>query len=175
MKFIVLSLCALVTSSAFAGFVPLIEFDQLKLGELLGKLPTSVRSKAVEQLSGPRSGIKVKSLFPKEKGAFNFLCESTYYNGSNYASHSECKIEIDTHHEQTDVHYDEFKIVYTDVASVKALFEAIPYGSPVKEFRSTERKKGTNFEGKNGNIFNYYFKCGPQSCEMRFSHKVFEE
>lgn len=146
------------------------EFDQIKLGELLGRLPATVANKTNVPIPGPLpSSYVTKITFPSRRQGFEVVCSKTYYNGSPYPSSSVCSVTTDPSHPNYSKSYDEIRFTVTDPILVKTIFLAIPYGDTFKEFYSWERNAGTDFEGQRRDIFHYRFECTLQSCVIRFS------
>lgn len=144
-------------------------FDQTKLAALVGEIPTTIREKKVTPLTTPVTGFKVSSRFPKTEGPFAFICESSYYNRSLYASYGSCKVEIDEHHPEVQRSWDEYKIVVTDPEVVATFNKIIPTGRPpYKEFRSFGKEPGKTFDGKFAKIFYYYIRCNKDQCTFKF-------
>ena len=160
-----------IAGGAWASSVTLEEFDQLKLAEVVGEIPQTVRTRTITPVTAPVQGIEVESFFPKEAGAFQVHCKSLYYGDSPYISKAQCQLTVDMHHPDLEVGYDEIKISLKDPALVSALYEVIPYGRPEKEMYSYGRDQATNFEGNYTNVFHYRFHCLKESCVIRLSHK----
>lgn len=156
--------------SAWLLILSLESFDQTKLAELIGNLPTTVRSKKVTRVVSSRLGFKVTSVFPKEDHAFRIKCESSYFNRSLYPSKTKCGITLDEKHPELFQANREFKVSIKDPQIVSALYQAIHYGKPRKEFRSFEKVYGLTFEGRKGYAFDYYFSCGLEDCILKFSN-----
>lgn len=171
MKFFLAGLFLITALSAQADEIRLEPGDQERLAYLLSELPTSVRERTMENILEPRPGLIVKSVFPKAESAFKITCLSKYYNGSQVASSGKCQLTVDTHHPDTDVHYDEFKVILKDLELTQALFDTIQTGSPEKEIRAFNRDTGISFEGKRTLIFDYYFKCSAVECQLKFSKR----
>ncbi|GEM_PF-2169054 len=160
----------LFTINGFAASITLEEFDQLKLAEIVGEIPITLRERTTTPITIPKEGIVVESMFPKAAAPFKIHCKSRYFGGSNYISSAECRLTVDLDHPEVDVFYDEVKISLKDAKLVEALFKVIPYGDPQKEMYSYGRDSGTTFEGNAANVFHYRFHCLKTSCDIRLSN-----
>lgn len=157
----------LLNIPAWAGEIKLLNLDQKKLGELLGKLPLSVRGREMNQI--PNEELIITSRFPLKEAPFHVQCTSGYFNGSPYFAYSKCSLKIDENHLETLSANDEYKISITDPEIVSALFQNISYQNTFKELRSYGKRKGINFEGKETFIFNYYLRCDLNLCIFKVS------
>lgn len=155
--------------SALGETLTLKEFDQIKLGELLGRIPATLVIKTNTPISGNIPGYVSKITFPNRSEGFQINCSKTYYNGSPYPSSTLCSVTIDPAHPQYSKSYDEIRFHVIEPDLVKAIFFSIPYGDTLKEYYSWERDAGSNFEGQRSDIFHYRFECTIQSCLVRFS------
>ncbi|HXH30990.1 MAG TPA: hypothetical protein VNJ01_09280 [Bacteriovoracaceae bacterium] len=171
LKSTLLLLSLLVSGVAGAHVMKLEDFDQFKLGELLGNLPETVRFKTKTSLTGPRVGFMIKSVFPKSDAPFKMTCRSSYFGGAQYPSYTKCEVYIDLNHRDLNSKYDQHKFVFSDSETVQALRSAIPYSSNRKQFNSFERDRGTTYEGKFTNIFHYIFTCLQSQCTLKLSAK----
>lgn len=169
MKMLLLISILLFSGTTFAFERKMETFDQLKLAELVNRLPVTARLRKTRKARNPTEGLKVKSTFPKRASAFQINCESVYYNASKIPSSSTCQLTVDPTHPQLESSYDEYRIQIKDKVSVTALNNAISYGRPKKEFRSWDRAFGTNFEGFRGNLFYYYLVCSTELCTLKIS------
>lgn len=172
MKNMIYLLAGLFVINAHAYDLKLEQFDQEKLADLIGRLPLTVRTRVITNLSEPVAGISVKSEFPKEDVGFKAVCESKYYNNSPYASSSVCTMTVDERHPNVDTKYDEYQLSMKDQTTAEALFKHISYGKPEKDFRSFGKDKGLNYDGKNSFVFHYRFKCSTDACVMNFSQII---
>ncbi len=172
MKSLIAVSFALALTPALGHTLKLEQFDQFKLGELVGNLPTTVREKTVSSLGGPGNGFVIRSVFPKHKAPFEMACKSSYYNGSPYPSYTSCDVTVDLNDPALDSKYDQHRFVFTDPTVVTALREAIPYGRVKKQFNSFERNRGTTYEGRYTNIFHYIFTCQRTACVLKLSSKI---
>lgn len=155
--------------SAWADGLTLKEFDQIKLGELLSRLPEGVATKVVVPAPGDMPGTEEQITFPAQPQGYQFICRRTFYYESPYPSFTACSVSIDPAHPDHDRSYDEIRFKVTDLTLVQAMYNAIPYGVPLKEYYSWERDEGTNYEGKSTDVFHYRFECTAESCLIRFS------
>lgn len=171
MRFLKLILLLAFSMPAFGGEITLGSIDQKKLGELLGRLPLSVRERIIKKRILKKE-LSVKSLFPVIDSPFVIKCESTYYNGSSVFTSSKCSMNVDHLHPEVETNFDEYKIRITDREIVEALFANISYQNDFKELRSYGKTKGRNFDGKETFIFNYYFKCSREECILKVSRKA---
>lgn len=171
MKNLYLMLFLAFSVPAFGGEITLGNIDQKKLGELLGRLPLSVRERIIKKRVLKKE-LLVRSVFPVVDSPFVIRCESTYYNGSNIFTSSNCSMYVDQHHPEVETNFDEYKIRITDREMVEALFSNISYQSDYKELRSYGKTQGRNFDGKETFIFNYFFKCSQEECILKVSRKA---
>jgi hypothetical protein len=167
MRFLLLLLP--LSANAQSYVLNLSQFDQEKLASLVERLPESSRNIEVTDLSHPRIGIGVTSHFPIDDQGFKFQCVSNYFNLSPVASSAFCHVSLDIYHPNVTLGYDEYQIELKDGHVSRALYDAISYGRPFKEFRSEQREEGIGFDGKKKSIFRYLFKCLPESCILRIS------
>lgn len=166
----ILCLLPLFFSLAHADTLRLDRYDQLKLAELLARLPETVKMENSEK-DDSIPGLQKKYLsFPNAEADFRIFCESHYYNDSPYTSFAECLFEIDPNGRSIDHSYDEYRIQLKGELA-KGLLKAIPHGQPRREIRSWQRDSGTNFKGQRSEIFRYYFSCGEADCEIYVSEK----
>jgi hypothetical protein len=172
MKKLFLVFLALYPSLVFSYELELSQYDQEKLAELVERLPAHIRKRDVIELSVPLAGKKILSEFPTGNLGFKILCESNYFNNASYASSAFCRVHIDDLHPEIEMGYEEFKIMIYDSSISYALFQAISYGRPAKEFRSEKRKQGISFDGELKTIFGYYFKCFPDKCVFKFLNDI---
>lgn len=170
MKILLLTLLSLVPFSLTYGeTIDLNYDDQLRLADLLAKLPSNARWSKQETVDSPKSGVRMNYLFPKQDEAFKISCQNDYFNGSPYPSFVHCELSVDEHHPDLEMNYDQYRIMLDNRQQVSALYDAIPYGNPEKEFRSWGKQTGTDFSGKSGNILRYFFKCSMESCRILIS------
>ena len=169
LKASLLSLALAVPVIGNAHVMKLEDFDQFKLGELLGNLPETVRFKTRTTLTSPRDGFMIKSVFPKYEAPLKMTCRSSYFGGSLYPSYTNCEVYIDLNHRELGSRYDQHKFVFTDAETVRSLRAAIPYTRTRKQFNSFERDRGTTYEGKFTNIFHYIFVCTETQCTLKLS------
>ncbi len=172
MKTKLLALSALLASTPALAFELKLEvFDQFKLGELLGNLPTTVRSKVTTKLTTPVKGFEVRSVFPKRPGAFSIKCASSYFNGALYPSYTNCTVSISENSPEAPQQNDEFKITLRDAEVVRALYDAIPYSLEGKKFYSHGKEEGTTFDGSYSNVFHFKLTCQPAECVFTFINR----
>ena len=145
------------------------EFDQIKLGELMGRMPDTVALKTTIEVPGPIPATETQITYPVQPQGFQIYCAKTYYNGSPYPSSSVCSVTIDPAHPNFTQSYDEIRFSVIDPSLVQTMFQAIPYGETFKEYYSWEKNAGTNYEGRRADIFHYRFECTMESCLIRFS------
>jgi hypothetical protein len=170
MKTIIIFILSIFTSSVIhAETIELNYDDQLRLADLVIKLPSTVRRSMNESISTPKNGTRITSIFPKRSAAWLVVCAHDYFNGSEYPSYVQCELTVDEHHPDLQVNYDQYQIMIANKQMTTALYNAISYGDPEKEFRSFGKRYGTNFEGKSANIFRYYFNCSVASCRILLS------
>jgi hypothetical protein len=154
-----------------AETLKLDNYDQLKLAELLARIPAEAKEEKAEK-DESRPGLQKKIMaFPKEDIGLRILCEAQYYNNSPYISKAQCALEIDPNHRSIEHSYDEYRIKIADETSASGIFTSIPHGLPRRELRSWKRDVGTNFQGKKSEIFRYYFSCSKSECEVLISEK----
>lgn len=169
MKFLVLMFCLI--AHAGADVLKLDRYDQLKLAELLARIPAEAKIEKSEK-EDETSGLQKRFFtFPKEEMGFQIFCETHYYNNSPYVSSAQCLFEIDPNHHLIEHNYDEYRISLKDKAMASGLYQSIPHGQPRREIRSWQRDRGTNFEGIRSEIFRYYLSCLSESCELRISEQ----
>jgi hypothetical protein len=168
MKYLLL-LLPLSAAAANTYVLDLSQFDQEKLAEFVERLPPELRNRSVQELTYPMKGSRVISEFPIEDRGFKFLCESHYYHRSRYASSASCKVSIDITHPDVGLGNDEYQIYLDDPSISGAMFKAISYGRPAKEFRSEQREEGIGFDGRRKSVFRYFFRCFPDNCTLKFS------
>ncbi|HXH31387.1 MAG TPA: hypothetical protein VNJ01_11285 [Bacteriovoracaceae bacterium] len=171
-KVMIILAASALSTAGHAVELKLEEFDQFKLGELLGNLPVAVRKKVVTKFTAPSKGFEVRSEFPKAPGPFKMICNSSYFGGALYPSYSKCQVTVNENHPETTQQYDEYKIVIQDPTISSALYEAIPYNAEEKEFNSHGKDEGTTFDGLTSNVFHYRFVCRPLECMLTVTSKV---
>ena len=175
MKILFLFVCVLSSVSAFAESFKLKDWDQLKLGELLSRIPAEAKVLKVTPVTEPALGRKERIIFPRWVGALKIICENITYGNSQVISASTCTFSIDSHHPDVSVNYDQYKILLKNPTTVQALMVSIHGGPESKEYRSGYMDDGINFEGRATNIFHYLFKCKTTECELRVSKKIQED
>lgn len=147
------------------------EEDQQKLAAFVSKLPLSVRRKEIFSVTQPINGIKVRSEFPKGESSFKIYCESYYFNGSNYASYGDCRLEVDKENPEVETRNAEVQIEILDSRLVDALFKGMTYERELKEMRSWGKEWTTNFDGRVGHVFDYYLSCTMDKCRLKLSSR----
>lgn len=169
----VMILLLLLPAIASAESLKLARFDQLKLAELVARLPSSVRAITQEEVSHPAPGRRITSRLPiaEESSSFQIICHSTYFHDSPYASEADCSFEVNLSHKDLQSSYDELLVKIKNSALNEALYAGIPHGVPRREFRSFGKDKGTTFEGTSGQIFHYYLSCSEAQCILKVSEK----
>lgn len=165
MKFFILF--TLLSGNLLAETLLLDRYDQLKLAELLARIPNLAKHLEVEK--GGEAEKRFMT-FPKAAKEFQIHCESTYYQDSPYASAAECRVDVDLNAKGIKRGYDELLIELSH-RNAEALFEAIPQGREKRELRSWQRDAGINFEGRRSEIFRYYISCLKDTCRIRVSEK----
>ncbi len=157
----------LMIGSAHASQIVLDGWDQIKLGTMMAELPDNVVDRSLDSLSG---GKRITTVFPRKSDAFSIECVNDYFEDSPVPSTTTCTIELDINHQDIEKNYDEIRTKST--AGAASMFEAFPYGSDSRSFRSGKFDEGIDFNGKKTNIFHYMFTCSVRECLYRFSEKV---
>ena len=162
----------LLTTQVYASSIEMEKFDQLKLSELMMSLSVDHKEVKTTAISSPRVGTIFHTRFPKNSdGPVSIECQSTYFDGSRYASFGTCAIAVDINHQQLEKSYDELVIQFKDKELAEAMFKIIPHGIPRREFRSHGKAWGTNSAGMGGHIFHYYLSCSTLECSLKLSNK----
>ncbi len=154
-------------SSAHASQIVIDGWDQIKLGNMLAKLPDNVVERNFDSLTG---GKRITTIFPRKSAAFSFECVNDYFDDSPIPSTTACTITLDINHQDIEKNYDEIRT--TTSAGAASMFEAFPYGKDSRSFRSGQFDEGIDFNGKKTYIFHYMFTCSVNECLYRFSEKV---
>lgn len=154
----------------YALEIPLISWDQGKLAELLFKIPSEFKNESSVILESYPPGQRIRTVFPREEFVFRAECSSDFFLNSPYPSESTCKLFLNESDPRVKFKNEEYLVVLDDPSLAKALYDSISYGRPNKEFRSSAKKWGVNHDGANSYIFDYYFKCTEQACELRFAN-----
>ncbi len=174
MKNMFLTFIVFMSASAIAETFKIEDYDQQKLAALMTKIPKEAKVLKVTEITEPMAGRVERVIFPRWVGALKIICESTFYDEFEIAAKWACTMEVNSHHDDVEAKYDEFKILLKNPKTTKALFESISFGRPEKDFRSFKKDPGMTFEGKITNIFHYFFKCSESLCDLRVSKKIQE-
>lgn len=158
----------LVSTSVLAAEIPLSEFDQDKLQNLLSQIASSF------QMSEEESGFVRKYFsYPNSQTLFKFHCTGDYYNQSKIPSFKACKVNISEGGKSDGVSVtkknNEFKILIKNSTLVGELFRSISYSGNLKQIYSNERIYGKSYDGTSRDLFRYAFKCTTKQCEITFT------
>ncbi len=153
--------------TAQASTIVIDEWDQSKLGHLLAKLPDAVVKRTHDTIP---DGKRVITTFPKNSTVFSYECANDYFEDSPVPSISACTITLDINSPELEKNYDEIRT--SSAFGAKELFDAFPYGQNSRSFRSAGKDEGTDFSGRQTNIFHYMITCSVKECLYRFSEKV---
>lgn len=161
-------------SNVYARPLILGDFDQEKLGELLDKLPPSVSIRSVSKLRNffRVTGTVVSLQFPKKPSPYRMSCDRTFIADSPYPSSTKCYVNVNPLHASAIRQNDVVRFIVDNPNEVDALYEAIPYGMPVKKLYSYGRDQGITFGGTEGTVFHYQFLCSEKDCKLNFSEKA---
>lgn len=152
--------------------VSLSDFDQAHLSGFITKLPHDLIDSYTENIEGPLEGKKVISVFRTIEFGLGVNCWEIYYNDSAWPSFTGCKLTINTDNQNVNIKNDQAKIEIMDNYLASSFYNAIPFGRHNKHFFSFNKNIGTNFQGEEiVNIFDFFFNCSEQNCELLFYYK----
>jgi len=135
------------------ALIPLIQFDQSKLEQLMRKIPEAY----VKSVS--HTGfVRKHYAFPKQKSTFQISCEGDHYAGSQIPTMKKCELSV-TGERLGDEYLVEFKS--------QELANALHMG---KLFAS-ERVYGQAYGGEYRQLFRYQFSCTGDACKGTFAVK----
>lgn len=154
-----------VPSFVLAATIPMEDFDQSKLEQLLRKIPNSVIK--TENLNG---FVRKHTQFPLNmfNAEFSIKCSADYYANADVPSIKKCTVDVS---DEAITQGDVITTKITDPTLVSQLSNAIPYLKDDKKFYSNERFKALAFTGDFATVFRFIFNCKQNACEAQFSPK----
>lgn len=160
----------LLALPAWTHTLKLKEFDQYKLAEFLDRLPDTVATRTVTKRSSFSRNYSVHHSFPKKSNAFLMECESFFVEDSEVPLDVDCVVTINKKSKKAIIKHHVLRVNLRK-SEAKAVYDAIPYGRPVKKLYSYGRGPGITYTGVKNVVHHYQFLCTETLCRMNFSTK----